>query len=142
MMVSPSGRVPERAPDWFFMATEACGGGTPDLGFFLGVLVFIGIFGIGLTSRGAMRDPQDRGACPRGARPLACGQVVDPLRLILSPVFFIFSKNILRKFSAHSENFYFCTKNDTMVVLLKTASVRVSSNKIIPKSYRIIVNMA
>ena len=27
----PSGRVPEQGPDWFFVATEACGGGTPDL---------------------------------------------------------------------------------------------------------------
>ena len=45
-MVSPSGRVPEWAPDWFFVATEACGGETPDLGFFLGVFGFIGVFGI------------------------------------------------------------------------------------------------
>ena len=51
-MVSPSGRVRKRAPDLFFVATEACGGGTPDLGFFSGVLVFIGIFGVGLTSGG------------------------------------------------------------------------------------------
>ena len=28
---SPSGRVPEQGPDWFFVALEACGGGTPDL---------------------------------------------------------------------------------------------------------------
>ena len=28
---SPSGRVPEQGPDWFLVATEACGGGTPDL---------------------------------------------------------------------------------------------------------------
>ena len=27
----PSGRVPEQGPDWFLVATEACGGGTPDL---------------------------------------------------------------------------------------------------------------
>jgi len=39
-----------------------------------------------------------------------CGQVVGPLWLILSPIFFIYSKNILRKVSGHSENFYFCTK--------------------------------
>ena len=26
----PSGRVPEQGPDWFLVATEACGGGTPD----------------------------------------------------------------------------------------------------------------
>ena len=68
-MVSPSGRVPERAPDWFFLATEACGGGTPDLGFFLGFLVFIGIFGIGLTSRGFPRGPQARGRALGGAPP-------------------------------------------------------------------------
>ena len=29
----PSGRVPEQGPDWFLVGTEACGGGTPDLGF-------------------------------------------------------------------------------------------------------------
>ena len=28
---SPSGRVPERAPERFLVATEACGSGTPDL---------------------------------------------------------------------------------------------------------------
>ena len=38
MMVSPSGRVPERAPDLFFMASEGCGGETSDLGFFFGGL--------------------------------------------------------------------------------------------------------
>ena len=27
----PSGRVPEQGPDWFLVAIEACGGGTPDL---------------------------------------------------------------------------------------------------------------
>ena len=47
---------------------------------------------------------------PPGRAPQACGQWVDPLWLILSPVFFINSKNILRRFSGQSENFYFCTK--------------------------------
>ena len=28
---SPSSRVSEQGPDWFLVATEACGGGTPDL---------------------------------------------------------------------------------------------------------------
>ena len=46
---SPCGRVPEQGPDWFLVATEACSGGTPDLGYFLEVSVFIGIFGVGLT---------------------------------------------------------------------------------------------
>ena len=35
-----------------FVAREACGGGTPDLGYFLEVSVFIGIFGVGLMSGG------------------------------------------------------------------------------------------
>ena len=38
--------------DWFSVATEASGGGTPDLGYFLEVSVFIGIFGVGLMSGG------------------------------------------------------------------------------------------
>ena len=54
------------------------------------------------------------------------GQSVGHLVLILSPLFFIYSKNILREVSGHSENFYLCTENNTMVVLLKTASVWVS----------------
>ena len=37
---SPSGRVPEQGPDYFLVAIEACGGGTPDLGSFLEVSVF------------------------------------------------------------------------------------------------------
>ena len=60
----PSGRVPEQGPDWFLVATEACGGGTPDLGYFLEVSVFIGIFGVGLTSGGSPSRPRDRGRAP------------------------------------------------------------------------------
>ena len=40
-------------------------------------------------------------------RPHPCGQGVGPLVLILSPIFFIFSKTCLRGFSGHSENFCF-----------------------------------
>ena len=65
-MGSPSGRVPERAPERFLVAKEACGGGTPDLGFFSGVSVFIGIFGIGFTSGGSPSLPRGRGARPGG----------------------------------------------------------------------------
>lgn len=42
-MVSPSSRVPKRAPDRFFVALEACGDGSPNLGLFLEVWLFIGI---------------------------------------------------------------------------------------------------
>ena len=55
-MDPPSGRVPEQGPDWFFVATEACGGGTPDLGLFLGVAIFIGIFGVGLPPGGGAHE--------------------------------------------------------------------------------------
>ena len=65
---SPSGRVPEQGPDWFLVATEACGGGTPDLGYFLEVSVFIGIFGVGLTSRRCPSRPRGRPTCPGGGR--------------------------------------------------------------------------
>ena len=51
--------------DWFSVATEACGGGTPDLGYVLEVSVLIGIFGGGLMSGGSLSGPRDRGA-PRG----------------------------------------------------------------------------
>ena len=48
----PSGRVLEQGPDWFLVATEACGGGTPDLGYVLGVSVYIRGFGIENKSGG------------------------------------------------------------------------------------------
>ena len=47
--------------DWFLVATEASGSGTPDLGYFLEVSVFIGIFGIGLMSRRCPSRPRGRG---------------------------------------------------------------------------------
>ena len=65
-MISPSGRVPERVPDWFFVAIEACGGGTPDRGLFLGVSIFIGIFGVENKSGGSTSQRQDLGARPKG----------------------------------------------------------------------------
>ena len=64
-MDPPSGRVPKQGPDWFLVATEACGGGTPDLGYFLEVSIFIGIFGVGLTSGGSPSRPRDTG-CAQG----------------------------------------------------------------------------
>ena len=53
--VFPFGRVPERAPDWFFMVTEVCGGGTLDLGFFLGFSLSMGVFGVGDKLGGSTR---------------------------------------------------------------------------------------
>ena len=44
-MGTPSGRVPERAPKRFLVATEACDGGTPDLSSVLEVFRYVGIYG-------------------------------------------------------------------------------------------------
>ena len=48
-------RMPERGLDCFFVATEACGSGTSDLGLSLMVSPFIGLFGVGFTLRWASR---------------------------------------------------------------------------------------
>ena len=45
-----------------------------------------------------------------GAPPTLVDRWRPPLTWIFLPVFFIYSKIILRWFSGHSENFYFCTK--------------------------------
>ena len=61
-MDPPSGRVPEQGPDWFLVATEACGGGTLDLGYFLEVWGFIGEVGIKNKSGDPTESPQGTGA--------------------------------------------------------------------------------
>ena len=67
------------------------------------------IYRVGVDAGGASKGPRGRGRAPGGALHPR-GQGVDPLTLILSPIFFINYKPCLRKFSGHSENFYFCTK--------------------------------
>ena len=62
-MISPSGGVPERGLDWFFVATEACGGGTLDLGLPRGFLEYLTIY---REKRGCGRPP--RWAQPTRAR--------------------------------------------------------------------------
>ena len=64
-----------------------------------------GIYGVRVEVGGGPGGPRDRGDAP-----LSRGQGVGPLALILSPVFFIISKNNLREVSGHSENFCFSTK--------------------------------
>ena len=51
--------------DWFLVATEACGSGTPDLGYFLEVSVYIRGFGVGNKS-GGLRGGHEVGGAPRG----------------------------------------------------------------------------
>ena len=66
------------------------------------------IYGVGVEVGGCLGGPRGRGrAQGEGACPLSHGQGVGPLVLILSPIFFIFSKKCLRGFSGHSENFSF-----------------------------------
>ena len=65
-----------------------------------------------------------------GARPPVSWTARGPLALILSPKILINSEKCLRGFPGHSENFSFLHINNTMAILLKTASVRVSSIQI------------
>ena len=39
--------MPEQGLDWFSVATKDFGGGTPDLGYFLEVSIYIGGVGVG-----------------------------------------------------------------------------------------------
>ena len=82
-MISPSGRVPEQGPDWFMVATEVCGG------FFLGVSVFTGNFGIGNKSGGSPSQPRGR-----EARPHPCGPLVAPLTDFFRLYMSIYPKNV------------------------------------------------
>ena len=58
---SPSGRVPGRAPERFLVATEAFGGGTPDLSLYSMVLGYVGLYRRKKSVVGCSRGPRDRG---------------------------------------------------------------------------------
>ena len=60
-MGPPSGRVPEQAPERFLVATEACGGGTPDLSSSLMFLGYVDLYRRKKSVGGASRGPGDRG---------------------------------------------------------------------------------
>ena len=63
------------------LATEACGGGTPDLGFFLEVLGYIRGVGVGNKAGGSPGCPRGRGARPGGGRaPCLVPSSLLPLR--------------------------------------------------------------
>ena len=68
---SPCSRVPEQGPDWFLVATEACGGGTPDLFCSLMFLGYMDIYRRKKSVRGATRGPRGWGT-PRGAGAPPC----------------------------------------------------------------------
>ena len=60
--------MPGRAPERFLVATEACGGGTPDLGSVLEVLGYVGIYGCRGYVGGPLGGSRGRGRA-QGARP-------------------------------------------------------------------------
>ena len=84
----PSGRVPEQGPERFLVATEACGGGTPDLISVLEVLGYVGIYGCREDVGGATGVPRDRGRAPHPREHL-----VSPLTWGPSPSGVFPSKN-------------------------------------------------
>ena len=62
--IAPSGRVPEQCPDWLLVATEASGGGTPDLIYVLEVLGYMELYRQKKHVRGATGAPRGRGHAP------------------------------------------------------------------------------
>ena len=134
-MDPPFGRVPEQGLDRFLVATEACCGETPD--WFLS-----GSLGTYRRSwhRSLVKGPH-RGSMRQGARPPpSWGPRESPTVTLCSSIFYNFQKKSPLIFRAFRE-LLFLHKNNTIVVLLKTASVRVSSNEIIPKACKNVINM-
>ena len=95
MRVPPSGRVPEQGPDWFLVATEACGSGTPDIFCSPMVLGCMDIY-IGERSRsGEPRGAHEGGGRAWGGRraPLPRALLVDFLTWTPSPLDHVCSEN-------------------------------------------------
>ena len=75
-MGSPSGRVPERTPERFLVAAEACGGGTPDLSSLSMFLGYVGLYKRKKSVGGASCDPrEDRARLGGGRTPLSRGSL-------------------------------------------------------------------
>ena len=102
-----SGSVLEQGPDWFLVATEACGGGTPDLFCSPMVLGYMEIYRRKESVRGATRGPRGWMARPGGGRaPLPRALLVDPLTCTPSlPGCFPSKNNFSRRFHSVSTPF-------------------------------------
>ena len=86
-----------------------------------------GIYRVGVEVGGASGGPRDRGRAQwEGALPHPFGQGVGPLVFIFCQYFLYFPKVISVDFQVIPRTSVFCTINNTMAVLLKRASVRVS----------------
>ena len=103
----PFSRVPEQGPDWFLVAKEACGGGTPDLFCSPKVLGYMGIYRRKKSVRGATRGPRGWRARPGGwARPLPRAFLVAFLTWTPSlPGCFLSKNNFSRRFHSVSTPF-------------------------------------
>ena len=77
-MDPPSGRVPGRAPERFLVATEACGGGTPDLSSLLMFLGYVDLYRQ-KKSVGGARGVHETGGAPSREGPLSPGLLEDLL---------------------------------------------------------------
>ena len=94
--------------DWFSVATEACGGGTPDLGFFLEVWVYIRGVGVRNKSGGSPRRPRGSGRAQGGrARPHPHGGLGTLLAHLRYSMGFFWSKNDLREISSQLDSVWF-----------------------------------
>ena len=84
MMISPSDGVPGRGLDWFFVATEACGGVTSDLGFSRGFLEYLGIYRAKRRCGRPPRWAQPTWAClgPQARPGGLCSPRISPLVLL------------------------------------------------------------
>ena len=84
-----------------------------------------GIYRVGVEVGGASRGPRNRGARPGGGRaPTLVDRVWAPWSWFFRQYFLYFPKVISVDFQVIPRTFVFCTINNTMVVLLKTTSVR------------------
>ena len=92
--------------DWFSVATEACRGGTPDLGFFLEVWGYMRRIGVGNKSVG-LRAIHEAGRRAKGGAPHPRGKPGTLLDQLFDSVAFFWSKNKLRQVSGQLDSVWF-----------------------------------
>ena len=107
-MVSPLRQGAGTGLDWFSVATEVSGSGTPDLGFFLEVSVYIRGFGVEKKSGGSPGCPRGREASPGGGRaPHPRGHLGTLLAQLFYSMSFFWSKNKFCEVSGQLDSVWF-----------------------------------
>ena len=105
-MTALSGGAPEQAPRWDLVDTEACGGRTSDLGYFLEVWAFIGEVGIENKSGAHGKSTRPRGAPQGGGHaPTLVGPTGLPSDRFVSPYFLYFPEKFSVDFHRIPRNF-------------------------------------